>query len=121
MAKEFTKVQNIKVKKLIRKSCANFFDENCCLLDDGYGCPCIQFISCHLMCNYFKNAVLPLEPSLERELLGYTSKEICVLCKKPFIKTGRNQRYCVACSKQRRKTKHNEYQFNYAHKNNAKK
>lgn len=109
MAKEFTKVQNIKVKKLIKKSCANCFGENCCLLDDGYGCPCVQINSCHLMCNYFKNAVLPLEPSLEKELLGYSSKELCALCKKPFVKTGNNQRYCIKCSKIRRNSKNTEY------------
>ena len=116
MAKEFTKVQNLKIKKLIKKSCANYFGENCCLFDDGYGCPCVQINSCHLMCNYFKNAVLPLEPSLEKELLGYNSKELCALCKKPFEKTGNNQRYCPQCSKQRSKSKHNERQFNYYHK-----
>ena len=97
MAKEFTKVQNLKIKKLIKKSCANCFNENCCLLDDGYGCPCVQINS------------LPLEPSLEKELLGYSSKELCALCKKPFVKTGNNQRYCIKCSKIRRNSKNTEY------------
>lgn len=109
MSKEFTKKQKRLIKQLITKMCANYFNENCCLLDVGDGCPCIQIISYHLMCNYFKNAVLPLNPSLEKELLGYNRKELCALCKKPFVKTGNNQRYCIKCSKIRRNTKNTEY------------
>ena len=116
MAKEFTKIQNLKIKKLIRKSCANYFDENCCLLDDGYGCPCIQIISCHFMCNYFKNTVLPLEPSLEKELTGFTSRELCALCKKPISITGNKKKYCKSCARMRKQIQKAEYQRKYRKK-----
>ena len=101
MAKEFNNEQRRKIKQLICRCCANYFNGTCCLLDDGDNCPCIQLISNHIMCNYFKKAVLPLDAVLERSLLGYKSKEVCELCKKPIVRINNRQKYCSECAKMR--------------------
>lgn len=116
MAKEFNNEQCRKIKQLICKTCANHFNGTCCLLDVGDNCPCIQIISCHLMCNYFKKAVLPLNPVLEKELLGYTSKDLCALCKKPIYITGNKKKYCKECAKLRLQMQKAEYQRKYRKK-----
>ena len=110
MAKDFNNDERRKVKRLICKYCANYFNGTCCFLDDGDNCPCIQLISNHLMCNYFKKAVLPLDAVLERALLGYTSKEVCALCKKPILITGNKKKYCKECAKLRLQIQKAEYQ-----------
>ncbi len=46
-----------RVKKLIRRLCANCDSGNCLLLDDGDPCP--QMVSPTLICKYFRAAVLP--------------------------------------------------------------
>ena len=119
MSKEFTRKQKRKVKVLISKYCANFHDNECIALDEGDGCVCVQNISDHMMCNYFRNSVLPNDEALEKELTGSTSKERCVMCNKPFIKKSNRHRYCPECAKLRRSMKNAQYQ--YRHKNRVKK
>lgn len=109
MSKEFTKEQNRKIKKLIKSKCANYCDDNCIALDEGEGCCCVQMISNHFMCNYFKNAVLPNDEILEMELTGISSKDRCVLCKKPIIKTNNRKIYCAECAKRRLRFQQAEY------------
>ena len=55
-----------RVKKLIRRLCANCEGGNCLLLDDGDPCPCPQMISNTLICKYFRAAVLPADQELPR-------------------------------------------------------
>ena len=51
-----------KAKKLTRSLCANCFEDNCLLLDDGYDfCICPQLISYSILCKYFCAAVLPAD------------------------------------------------------------
>lgn len=58
-----------RVKKLIRRLCANCDGGNCLLLDDGYEpCVCPQFLTCSLICKYFRAAVLPDDPELCGEM-----------------------------------------------------
>lgn len=50
---------------MLRKLCANYDGGNCLLLDDGEPCVCVQSISKYgIYCNYFKNAVLPVDEGL---------------------------------------------------------
>lgn len=111
MSKEFTKKQKRLIRQLITRNCANYHDDNCIALDEGEGCPCVQLISNHMMCNYFRNAVLPNNEALEKELTGSASKERCIMCNKPFLRTGRNQRYCKECAKIRRNMKNALYKY----------
>lgn len=59
-----------KVSRLVRRECCNCMDGNCLLLDDGETHTCVQLISkYHIFCNHFKDAVLPLDKELYRELI----------------------------------------------------
>lgn len=109
MQRYFTLEQKRKVKKLIVQKCANYQDNNCIALDYYDGCPCIQIINNKLYCNYFRNAVLPNDSYLEKELTGYSDKERCAICKKPFDKTGNRKIYCAECAKRRKKFQQAEY------------
>lgn len=53
-----------RAKKLIRKFCCNYDHGNCLALDDGEPCVCVQGISYSLLCNWFRNAVLPADHEL---------------------------------------------------------
>ena len=45
------------------------------LLDDGEPHKCVQLISCSgVYCNYFKNAVLPADKELYRQIRNYNKK-----------------------------------------------
>lgn len=103
MQRYFTPEQRRKVKKLIIQKCANYQDNNCIALDYYDGCPCIQIINDKLYCNYFKNAVLPNDSYLEKELTGSISRDRCVICGKAFNRTNNRQRYCSACAKKSRR------------------
>lgn len=65
MVIKITPQQAKKVNALLRKLCANYDGGNCLLLDDGEPCVCVQSISKYgIYCNYFKNAVLPVDEGL---------------------------------------------------------
>lgn len=87
------------VKKLVKK-CCNYYQGMCMALDEGDGCPCVQSFSYSLICKWFRNAVLPIEPSLEAALFR-CEKKICAYCGKPFIPTSNRAAYCPNC-----RTKH---------------
>ncbi|MBK6088395.1 cysteine-rich VLP domain-containing protein [Ruminococcus difficilis] len=91
------------VKKMIKRFCANYQDGYCLPLDDGEPCVCVQSISFHICCNYFRKAVLPNSPSLEAQLLNQDMIFYCMDCNKPFIPTSKrnNQKYCAECAKRR--------------------
>ena len=65
--------------------CANYDGGNCLLLDDGEPCVCVQSISKYgIYCNYFKNAVLPVDEGLHAEIMKPTGGKRCVLCRQAF-------------------------------------
>lgn len=65
MVIKITPQQAKRVNALLRKLCANYDGGNCLLLDDGEPCVCVQSISKYgIYCNYFKNAVLPVDEGL---------------------------------------------------------
>jgi len=65
---ELTPEQRRRCNALIKRLCANYDNGNCIALDDGEGCVCVQSISYHIYCKYFRNAVLPAEPLLEADI-----------------------------------------------------
>lgn len=98
MAIKITPQQAKKVNALLRKLCANYNGGNCLLLDDGEPCVCVQSISKYgIYCNYFKNAVLPVDEGLHAEIMKPTGGKRCVLCRQSFAPRAKNQRYCPAC------------------------
>ena len=69
MVIKITPQQAKRVNALLRKLCANYDGGNCLLLDDGEPCVCVQSISKYgIYCNYFKNAVLPVDEGLHAEI-----------------------------------------------------
>jgi len=56
------------VNALVKKSCCNYDNGNCLLLDDRETCVCPQLISYSLLCKWFRAAVpyaaRPLRPAL---------------------------------------------------------
>ena len=56
--KRLTPPQSRKVNALVRRTCCNYDNGNCILLDDGDECVCPQLISYSLLCKWFRVAVL---------------------------------------------------------------
>ena len=84
---------------------------NCLLLDDGEPCVCVQSISKYgIYCNYFKNAVLPVDEGLHAEIMKPTGGKHCVLCRQAFASRAKNQRYCPACAAKQKRLKAAERQ-----------
>ena len=67
---KITPKQADKVHCLVKECCANCDkDGNCILLDDGEAHRCVQLISIYgIYCNYFKNAVLPIDQELFEQI-----------------------------------------------------
>lgn len=72
MALKITPKQAEQVNCLVKSLCANCNEDgNCLLLDDGEEHKCVQLISVYgIYCNYFKEAVLPAEKELYKEILN---------------------------------------------------
>ena len=64
-------------KKLIRKLCCNYDHGNCLALDDGEPCVCVQGISYSLLCNWFRNAVLPADHELLADVMRERPEKRC--------------------------------------------
>lgn len=108
---ELTPSQRRRCNRLIKRLCANYDDGNCLLLDDGEPCVCVQSISKYgIYCNYFKNAVLPVDEGLHAEIMKPTGGKRCVLCRQAFASRAKNQRYCPACAAKQKRLKAAERQ-----------
>ena len=87
-----------KVRKLIRKRCCNFDKGSCLLLDFAECSTCPQWVSCSLICVWFRDAVLPSDRSLASELLRIHPAGFCKHCGKPLFQRKPNQKYCDRCA-----------------------
>lgn len=109
---QMTPAQLKRAKKLIRAECCNYDAQNneCFALDEGDGCVCVQSISYSLLCRWFKEAVLPLDPMLESETLRLENQKICPRCHSPFVPGSNRQEYCQDCYKKLRRERKAEYE-----------
>jgi len=89
-----------KARKMLNECCN--FDNGYCLLLDTI---CSQAISYILLCNWFKEAVLPIDKELETVLLHKPKAKQCVICGKTFISNSNRAKYCSNCSVLQRKRK----------------
>ena len=97
MARELTHSEKRAIRALVTKWCANYDRDVGCLPLD---CECYMLGKCWtgVLCRYFREAVLPLDPALEATLLtagpmpGYKA---CPICGRPVPLDGR-QTYCSA-------------------------
>ena len=98
--------QTRRVKRLIRRLCANHDSGFCLLLDDGDPCVCPQSITNALVCRYFKAAVLPADLELYGDVMGGMAAKPCAGCGQPFTPPKRNTIFCPGCAIKRvRKSK----------------
>lgn len=94
-----TPKQRVSVNALVKKECCNYDEGNCLLLDDGETHCCPQLISFSLLCQYFRRAVLPLNPELEDRILNpYKTTSKCVECGRTFKKNSNSHKYCDICA-----------------------
>ena len=94
--KRLTPQQSRKVNALVKKSCCNYDNGNCLLLDDGETCVCPQLISYSLLCKYFRRAVLPTDKALYADIYRQRTR-LCDRCGKPFAPGSNRQKYCPEC------------------------
>ena len=85
--KRLTPPQSRKVNALVRRTCCNYDNGNCILLDDGDECVCPQLISYSLLCKWFRAAVLPADRLLYAELYQTGDKKKCTECGAFFAST----------------------------------
>ena len=100
-----TKPQLNKANALIRRHCCNCVDSNCILLDDGESCPCPQFLTCSLICKWFRSSVLPDSPALQNEIVLRKGEKLCTVCGRGFVPTSNRAKYCPDCAKTVRRRK----------------
>ena len=89
MSRELTRQEKAEIRKLVTKWCANYDKDYGCLPLD---CPCYMLGKCWTgaYCRYFRSAVLPLDPVLERSLTveRITETRSCPVCGRAFLPTG---------------------------------
>jgi len=102
--RELTRKEKQTIRHMVNM-CANYDIEYGCLLLDG---DCFMFgkiFTNNILCKWFRNALLPTNPQLERLFTGRIAPDMkpCALCKKQF-KLNRRQIYCSKkCNKTGRK------------------
>ena len=110
-APQMTPAQLKKARKLIRAECCNYDAQRgeCFALDEGGGCVCVQAVSYSLLCQWFKEAVLPLDAVLEEEILQLDNRKLCQRCRQPFVPKSNRSYLCPDCRKRRRREQQAEF------------
>lgn len=93
-----TPAQRRRANALVRKTCCNYDNGNCLLLDDGEECVCPQTISYSVCCKWFRWAVLPLDRTLEAEIYRDCALKRCSVCGKPYVPKSNRGKYCPNCA-----------------------
>ena len=110
-SKLFTGRQAQQVHSMVKRQCANYIAEwnECGVTGDL----CAQLQGNHLCCNYFRRAVLPIGPALERELCGNPQEldglKKCEVCGKVIATSGKRSKYCQDCAKRKQRQQQREW------------
>ncbi len=92
--------QSRRANTLVRKLCCNYDGGHCILLDDGDPCVCPQLITySHIICKWFKIAVLPVDKDLHIELMNPPNTKQCSICGRYYLFKGNKSKYCPDCKK----------------------
>ena len=91
--------QRKRANALIRKTCCNYENGNCLLLDDGEECVCPQTLSYSVCCKWFRWAVLPQDKALEAEIFRSARVKRCAECGATFVPRSNRAKYCEACAR----------------------
>ena len=81
------------VRGLARRCCDYAQDD--CLLLDGV---CPQAVSRSLICRWFRHAVLPEQPKLERAIFNPKHQHRCEVCGRSFFTRSGRAKYCRECA-----------------------
>ena len=92
--------QRKRANALIRRTCCNYSNGNCIVLDDGDECVCVQSISYSVCCTWFRRAVLPQDEALDAEIFKSDSVKRCEHCGKAFVPGSNRAKYCKDCARQ---------------------
>lgn len=109
--RELTRVERASIRRLVKKWCANY--------DPEYGCLPLD-CECYMLnkwwtgsyCRYFREAVLPLDPELERSLSdpGHKAElRTCAVCGKLFPRQGKRAFCSDACKEAAKRERQREY------------
>lgn len=93
--RELTGKEKRQIRKLVKVMCANYDGEYGCLPLDS---SCFMFGKAYsggALCKWFRNALMPLDPELERIFTGGIAPDTkpCAICGRSFPLNGR-QSYC---------------------------
>ena len=92
--------QSRRANALVRKLCCNYDGGHCILLDDGDPCVCPQLITySHIICKWFRAAVLPVDKELYIELMKPPNAKQCSVCGRYYFPKGNRSKYCPDCRK----------------------
>ena len=110
---ELTREELRALKRLAVEMCANYDGQykECLLLDGACYMNYGVAYTCSALCNYFKKAVLPLNPKLEALFNGGdTSGHIkkCAVCGKELFAGGNRTKYCEMCARRVHRRQKNE-------------
>lgn len=94
-----TTQQQREANALIKAECANFMEGVCIPLD----CKCPQRHSESLLCNWFRDAVLPLDKRMHAQIMGGDGLKPCAECGGMFYALSNRAVYCRACGVKVRK------------------
>ena len=94
MVEILTDSQLRQARRLIRELCANYDNGRCLLLESL----CPQCFSYTLLCNYFREAVLPEDKNLTMAICGEPVVRRCVLCSRPLSGGKKNTLFCHQCA-----------------------
>ena len=76
MVLHITQHQEVRIRNLVRRRCANYRKGNCLLLDGLEERTCVQLLcSSGIYCRYFQEAVLPGEKDLYTQILKQNNEE----------------------------------------------
>ena len=90
--------QSRQAKALVRKLCCNYDGGHCILLDDGDPCVCPQLITySHIICKWFKVAVLPVDEELYIQVMQPPNSKRCSVCGRYYQYKGNKSKYCPDC------------------------
>lgn len=105
-----------RMNRLIRDECSNCVDDICIVVDHGYGFYCPQIGMRILFCPWLREAVLPLDERLRRDLIGDIRMKPCEMCRREFSPKSNRAMFCPACAHKRRKSKEAERQRERYHR-----
>lgn len=111
MSREFSRDERRAIRTLVTGWCANFDSEYGCLPLD---CPCYMLNKwwTGALCHYFQEAVLPLNPLLEKAVTEdgpAPDTRSCTMCGRLFLPEGK-QTYCsAACTEAARRKRQKGY------------